>query len=146
MDSSMRMDDPRSLNFRIESDGVTIASFTDVTGLTDALDAPDSREASDLPRTIRGLPGSPTYSSVILERGFTASPEMWSWYRGSADGVAGRRNVSIVLMDERHRDVRRWNLRSAWVSKIESADLNATGNEVPIESLELTAEGITLEG
>jgi len=39
----------------------------------------------------------------------------------------------------------RWNLRRAWPVKIEAGPLNAQGNEVAIETLELAHEGFELE-
>ena len=39
----------------------------------------------------------------------------------------------------------RWNFENGWINKIEAPTLNATGNEVAIESVEIVHEGLTLE-
>ena len=39
----------------------------------------------------------------------------------------------------------RWHLRDAWPVKFEGPTLNATGNEVAIETLELAHEGLEIE-
>ena len=41
--------------------------------------------------------------------------------------------------------MRRWELHDAWITKIEGPTLNATANEVAIETLELTCERLELE-
>jgi hypothetical protein len=60
-------------------------------------------------------------------------------------GALDRRNVSVVLLDEQGDPVARWNLRRAWPAKWSGPSLDALGNEVAIESLELAHEGIELE-
>jgi phage tail-like protein len=49
------------------------------------------------------------------------------------------------LMNEAHRDVMRWNFENAWINKIEGPAMNATGNQVAIETMELVHEGLTME-
>jgi phage tail-like protein len=39
----------------------------------------------------------------------------------------------------------RWDFENAWINKIEGPSLNATGNEVAIESMELCHEKLTVE-
>ena len=56
-----------------------------------------------------------------------------------------RRNVVIVLLDEQRQEVARWVIRRAWPSKWTGPDLRGLGNEVAIETLELTHEGIELD-
>ena len=51
----------------------------------------------------------------------------------------------MILQDEQHVDVLRWNFENAWPNKIEGPTLKASGNDVAIESIELIVEDITLE-
>ena len=53
--------------------------------------------------------------------------------------------MTITLLDEQRQAVLRWHLRNAWPVKIEGPTLNATGNEVAIETLELAHEGLEIE-
>jgi phage tail-like protein len=53
--------------------------------------------------------------------------------------------VVITLLDEAHQPVLRWRLREAWIAKIEVSNLDAKGNEVAIETIELAHEGLELE-
>ena len=51
-------------------------------------------------------------------------------------------NASVVLHNEKHEEVVRWNLVNAWPSKYVGPDMKANANEVAIESIELTHEGV----
>jgi phage tail-like protein len=60
-------------------------------------------------------------------------------------GANDRRNGSVILQDEQHADVLRWNFENAWPNKIEGPALNAAANEIALESVELIVEDIELE-
>jgi phage tail-like protein len=62
------------------------------------------------------------------------------WVEGNSK--AKRKNLSIVLLDRRGEETLRWNVVRAWPAKWDGPDLNAEGNEVAIETLELAHEGI----
>jgi phage tail-like protein len=70
---------------------------------------------------------------------------LWDWYRNIVTGANDRRNGSVILQDEQHTDVLRWNFENAWPNKIEGPALNAAGNEIALESVELIVEDIELE-
>ena len=145
MGTSVRVDPWRAFNFRVEIEGTAVASFSECSGLTAEGDSVDYREGTDFPLTVRKLPGLRKYTNVVLKRGYTASTDLWVWYGRIASGVVDRRNVTIVLMDEERTDVMRWNVENAWINKIEAPTLNASANEVAIESVELVHEGLMLE-
>ena len=102
------------------------------------------REGRD-PTTVRKLAGLVTYPNVTLKRGINGYLELYNWWKSARDGNIQRADVSIKLLDEQHQEVMRWNLRRAWPVKIEAGPLNAQGNEVAIETLELAHEGFELE-
>jgi phage tail-like protein len=145
MPTDKRIDPYRGFNFRVEINGQVIGGFTDVNGLVADRDSIDYREGTDVPSNVRKLPGLSKFNNVTLKRGYTPNMELWRWYGNLAVGKSDRRAVTIVLMDEERRDVLRWELENAWVSKIEGPTLKASGNEVAIESVDLVHEGLTLE-
>jgi phage tail-like protein len=103
------------------------------------------REGADRVNTARKLPGLAKYPNVTLKRGITGSTDLFEWWKSVRDGQVQRRNVTITLLDEQRQAVLRWHLRDAWPVKIEGPTLNATGNEVAIETLELAHEGLEIE-
>lgn len=145
MPTAERNDPYRAHNFRIEIDGLTVGAFSEVSGLVADGDAADYREGTDRVNSVRKLPALRKYPNITLKRGYTQNRELWTWYRNIANGVADRRNGAIILMDEARNDVLRWNFVNAWPNKIEGPSLNASNNEVAMESMELVHEGLEIE-
>jgi phage tail-like protein len=145
MATGARNDPYRGFNFRLEVDGLTIASFSEASGLVAEGDPVDYREGADMVNSVRKLAGLRKYQNIVLKRGYTQNKELWAWYRNIANGDPDRRNGAIVLMDEAHKDVLRWNFRNAWLNKIEGPSFNASGNEVAMESIELVHEGVDID-
>ena len=140
-----RLDPFRTFNFRLEIDDTEVAAFSDVSGLTSTGEAVSYRTGMDIPLTVRKLIGLRSFGPITLKRGMVADDTLWEWYRNIVTGENDRRNGSVILQDEQHVDVLRWNFENAWPNKIEGPTLNASGNAVAIESVELIVEDITLE-
>jgi phage tail-like protein len=109
------------------------------------IDVIEYREGDDRTNTARKLPGLVKYANVTLRRGFSGRTDLFEWWKSVRDGQVARRDVTITLLDEARQPVARWLLRNAWPVKIEAGSLNATGNEVVIETLELAHEGLELD-
>ena len=103
------------------------------------------REGGDKSSTARKLPGPARYANVTLKRGVTGRLELFEWWREVRAGNLDRRNVTITLLDEQRSPVQRWVLRNAWPAKLDFGPLNALGNDVVIETLELAHEGFDVD-
>ncbi|HEU4484762.1 MAG TPA: phage tail protein [Povalibacter sp.] len=138
-----RADPYRHFNFRIEIDGLESGNFCEVSLGAASTDVVEYRDGTDR-SGVRRLPGMTRYSNVVLKRGITSSLALYQWHRMVAEGRSSdaRRNCVIVLIDEAGNDVARFVLRNAWPVKYEPPSLNAGGNDVAIETLELTHEGL----
>jgi len=141
----VRPDPYPNFNFLVDLDGNQVAGFSDV-------ELPEGRietiihyrDGSDRDTTPRLLPGRVDYGPLILRRGFTGDTTLYDWWHSVTQGHVDRRNVVVILLDETRQEVARWRIRDAWPSKYAPSDLVALGNEVVIETLELTHEGIEL--
>ena len=137
-----RATDPfASFNFKLEVEGITVAGFSEVTGLNQESNVIDYREGQE-PITPRKLPGLNKFGNITLKRGISPDLSVYNWRKTVTDGDIERRNASVVLHNEKHEEVVRWNLVNAWPSKYVGPDLKANANEVAIESVELTHEGV----
>jgi phage tail-like protein len=145
MATDKRNDPFRGFNFRVEIDGIGAGAFNEVSGLTAEGDAVDYREGTDAVNNVRKLVGLRKYANIMFKRGYIQSAELWNWYANIANGVPDRRNGTVILQNEAHKDVLRWHFENAWINKIEGPALKAAGNEVAIESMELCHEGLTIE-
>ena len=134
-----------NFNFTVDIGAGEELGFSQVEGLSGEIEVIEYREGADRVNTARKLPGLAKYSNVTLRRGITGRTDLFEWWKSVRDGQVQRRNVTITLLDEARQPVVRWLLRNAWPVKIEGPDLNATGNEVAIEALELAHEGLEID-
>jgi phage tail-like protein len=145
MATGERKDPFRGFNFRVEIDKTTVAGFRECSGLTFNTDPVDYREGADIPLHVRKLTGLRKFANLMLKRGIAGNKELWTWYKNVLNGKTDRRNGSIVLQDEEHKDVMRWNFENAFICKWEGPSMNATSNDVAVETIEICAEQVTLE-
>ena len=138
-----RQDPLRNFRFRLEIDNLQIAGFAEVDIGAATTDVIDYREGTD-PARVRKLPGLTKYGVVTLKRGVTDSLELFDWHKRIVTGqvATSRKTVTIVVQDEAGADKARFVVTDAWPVKYDAADLNAKGNDVFIETLELANEGI----
>ncbi len=141
---STRVEPYLNQNFRVEIDGIAASSFTEVSGLEAAIEVIEYREGSDPQNSVRKLPGLRKFTNITLKRGITHDTSLWNWMHSNLTGVLDRRNISIVLKDEKERDMLRWNLSNAWPCKWLGPTLNAECNDIAIETLELCYERLEL--
>jgi phage tail-like protein len=143
----MARNDPlRNFRFRLEIDAITQASFAEATIPERSIDIVEYREGNDPPH-LRKLTGLTKNGNVTLKTGvcMTAnSLELFKWHSDVADGQVKdkRKKVVIIVQDEAGEDRARFVLSEAWPVKYDPSDLNAKGNEVLIEVLELAHEGM----
>jgi phage tail-like protein len=81
---------------------------------------------------------------VALKGGISDSPESlleWLGQTGKSKNDS-RRNIAVILKNEKGYDVAAWRFAGAWPSKYHLPDLIAKGNDVAIETLEIVHEGM----
>ncbi len=139
-----RRDPFKNYSFVVEIDGIASSAFKSVSGLAAEAEVIEYREGSDPLSSSRKLPGRVRYPNVRLSRGLTTTRDLWDWWETVVNGTVDRRNVAIILLDDSRTEVLRWFLRDAWIAKFEAPDLDASGNEVAIETIELAHEGLDL--
>jgi phage tail-like protein len=128
-------------NFLVEIDGIARAAFHECSGFDSTIDVIEHREGGEN-TTLRKLPGMTKHSNIVLKWGMTDDRDLYDWHRSIVKGAIDRRNGSIVMLDRRGQEVARWNFVRAWPLKWDGPDLNAEGNDVAIETLELAHEGV----
>ncbi|MCB0302317.1 MAG: phage tail protein [Calditrichaeota bacterium] len=138
----MARNDPyRNFRYTLEIGGISQAGFSEVSGFDISIDAIDYREGSE-PTHVRKLPGLTKYGNITLKWGVTDSMDLYNWHRQIVDGDIRREEVAIVIQGEDGNPTARWELVEAWPIKYTPTTLNAKGNDVAIETLELCNEGV----
>jgi len=142
-----RIDPLRNFRYRLEIDNITQAGFSEVAIAETTIDAVDYREGTDPPH-VRKLSGLTKYGNITLKWGLTSGGtalDLFKWHNDVSNGQIKerRKKVVIVVLDESGQtDSARFVVSDAWPVKYDPSDLNAKGNEVMIELLELANEGI----
>ncbi len=139
-----RVDPLRNFRFLVEIEGIVQAGFNECSGFGSDVEVTEYREGGE-PSTVRKLPGKVSYPDISLKWGITDSDELYQWHRAIVAGKIdenNRRNGSVILQNDIGDEAVRWNFFLAWPSKWEGASLNATGNEVAIDSLTLSCERV----
>ena len=132
-----------AFNFIIEIEGITVAGFSECSGLNTETDIIEYRNGNE-DITVRKLSGLKKFSNITLKRGITGGRELWDWRKLVMDGKTERRSGSIILLNEAREEVVRWNFFEGWPVKLDGPTLNAMSREVAIETLEIACEGIQI--
>jgi phage tail-like protein len=144
-ETGKRKDPLHGYNFEVQIDGTGVAGFRECGGLSFTADPVDYREGTDKALHVRKLTGLRKFANITLKGGITDNKELWTWYKNILNGKSDRRNGAIVLRNEEHQNVLRWNFENGWICKYEGPNLNATNNDVAVQSIEICVERVELE-
>jgi phage tail-like protein len=137
-----RNDPYRNFRFLVEIDGIVQAGFSEASIPDTSSDVVEYRAGNE-PPTLRKLPGLNKYGNVSLKWGVTDSLELYEkWRKPVEDGKIVRKNVAIIVLKEDGTAATRWEFQNAWPIKYKAPDLNAKGNDVAVESIEIAHEGM----
>lgn len=123
------------------------AGFEDVLLPEVWLDVIEYRNGNDKANNVRKLTGLEHTGNALLKRGAIGSLNLYQWYNQVRNGDQNAlRTVTIQLQNEDHTAVvLTWKLIRARPVKFSFGPLNAKGNDVVIETLELACERLEIE-
>jgi phage tail-like protein len=92
---------------------------------------------------VRKKPGRTTYANIALERGYTATDDLWQWRKNIEDGKIDRRAGSVIILDQDGTsEVARYNFYEAWPCKWNVPELDSDSSAMAIEKIELAVEKV----
>ena len=139
----------RNFKFRVTISGEFggVIGFSSVSGITRETEVIEYREGGEA-TTMRKFPGQTSFGNITLERGFTTDSDLVKWMDDSfvmgsnvAPGFDARRTVTIEVLNPNAKVQRKLVFSKCFVVSREIGDLDATGNEILIESLEFAHQG-----
>jgi phage tail-like protein len=136
-----------SLHFEVDWGDAT-TNFSEVSGLTVEAEVVEYRGGADPAPHVGKQPGLRKAGNVTLKRGVMPAlvgSGLYAWYDSIHANEVERRSVTVTLLNAERKPAMTWKLREAWPVKLEGPGLNATGNEIAVESLELACERIEVE-
>jgi len=128
----------------VEGEELT-AGFSEVSGLGADIDVIEYRTGNEKQRTPRKLAGLAHFPNIELRRGITGDLGLWQWIQEAVTGSPTRADGTIQLINEERETVLTWSFRRGWPCRYRGPELEADGNSIAIETLEICHEGLTIE-
>jgi len=120
---------------------VALGGFSECSGLEMSLQVEEYKEGGGN-HTILKFPSRVTWSNITLKKGIGAGTALWDWHYGFVTGQGRRRDGIIALLNDLRLPNNIWYFRRGLPVKYTAPAMNATQNNVAIESIEIVHEGI----
>ena len=132
-------------HFQVEWGGTKIG-FTEVTGLVMEREKIEYRHSDSKDFNRISMPGLVKNNNITCKRGkFEKDFDFNVLFDVVAnERVENRRDVTIRLLNEKHQPVAAWTAARCFAVKVTAPDLKSDANEIAVESLEITHEGLKL--
>ena len=131
---------PVGFHFKVEFVGVgndNDVRFQSVSGLSIEYDTESFKEGGEN-RFEHKLPVRTKYADLSLKRGMLTDSKVIAWcLKALVDREFDPKQVNVILLNEKHEPIKRWEVIDAWPKKWSVSDLNATENGVVVETLDL---------
>ena len=130
--------------FEVKWDGA-VMHFQEVSGL-ELEDQTIEYRHGDSPQfsTIK-MPGLKKFCDITMKKGvFKSDHEFRDRFNEHKMNTIKRKPVTIRLLDEAGAPTMVWTLANAFPNKISDTDLKAQGNEVAVETIVISHEGLTI--
>ena len=134
-------------NFLLEISGITgdnktiVGGFKSLAGMDSETEVVEFKQGND--KVVRKKPGRTTYANITLERGYTATDDLWQWRKNIEDGLIDRRSGSIVVLDQDgETEVARYNFYEGWPCKWYVPDMDSDQSGMAIEKIEIAVEKV----
>ncbi len=128
--------------FRFEVDfgtGLKSIQFQEVSGMDAENEVIEYRKGNSALFSTTQMPGIKKFGNVTMKKGvFVNDNTFFDWYNQVKMNTIQRRTITIKLLDESGKVSMQWELHNAWPTKITSTDLKADGNEVAVDSIEIS--------
>jgi phage tail-like protein len=130
-----------AFRFEIKLDDLSVGGFSECSGIQLETEVHDYAEGG-LNTHWHKFPTRTKQTNITLKRGIVGK-ELWDWYYKLTQGEVKFRNGSILVHDPSGEQVvMEWQFRQAFPCKWLGPELNATQNNVAVETLELCHHGL----
>lgn len=121
------------------------AGFTEVIIPAANIEIIEYRNGNEKSRDLHKTPRI-SYGNLILRRGLIGTLDLYQWWDETRVGNDTRRDIRIqVLNENRTATVLTYKVLNAIPARYTISNLNAAGNEVIMEELEITYESFVIE-
>ena len=137
-------------NYKVDIGKDTIA-FSEVTGLNITYEKTTYKESQTEPGKtgprVFYMPAQAGAITVTLKKGLVPAKSqaaLYDWITSISLNQVEKKDVTISLHSETGDAVVTWTIHDAFPTKLEAPAFNASSNDTAIESMELMADGISI--
>ncbi len=120
---------------------IAVGGFSECQGLEASMKIEEFNEGGNNGAVLK-FPGRVSWTNITLKRGVAGNSSLWDWSYGFVQGRGKRRDGVIVLLNEMMVPNNIWYFRRGLPLKYSGPQMNATQNNVAVESIEIAHEGI----
>ena len=94
------------------------------------------------------MPSQATATTVVFKKGLvpsTSLANLYGWIKGVTVNQVEKKDVFVRLCDENGDPVVSWKIINAFPVKLSGPAFSASSTDVAVETMELRADGITIE-
>jgi phage tail-like protein len=125
----------------INDNKVIVGGFKSVSGMDSETEIIEFKQGNDV--IVRKKPGRTTFNNIVLERGYTATDDLFQWRKNIEDGKIDRRAGSVIILDQDGQtEVARYNFFEGWPCKWFVPELDSDSSGMAIEKIELAVEKV----
>lgn len=137
-------------NYKVDIGKDTI-SFSEVSGLNIGHETTTYKESNTesgkvSPRVFR-MPAQATDTKLTLKKGLVpakSQPVLYDWINSISINQVEKKDIVISLCDETGKAVVSWTVSNAFPTKLDVPTFDSKSNDVAIESMELMADGVSI--
>jgi phage tail-like protein len=120
---------------------IALGGFMECSGLEMSLEVKDFEEGGNN-GFVHKFPTRMKWSNIVLKKGLGVGTALWDWHYSYVEGKGKRRDGMISLLNDLKIPAVVWYFRNGLPLKYTGPSLNATQNNIAIESIEIAHEGI----
>jgi phage tail-like protein len=140
--TGQRLDPATAFRFTVAFDDLPPGGFSDCTGLASEVEVLEYAEGGLNTHTWK-LAGRAKHGNITFKRGIV-DRTLWDWFSAIATGNFKSRNCTVYVHDPSGAgDLLEFQLADAFPAKWQGPDLNASQNNLAIETMEIAHHGLT---
>ena len=117
--------------------------FQSVAGLNAEMGTEELIEGGEN-RYVQKLPTRTKYPNLILKRGLLKGSALIKWFKDAVEDYKFNPiMVTVILLNEKHVPLASWNFKDAYPVKWDISNLDATKNEIVVDTIEIAYKYFT---
>ncbi len=132
-------------NFALEIDGLAISFFKEASGLSAEVEVIEHQVVGEKGKQVtQKIAGHSSTGEITLKKSLDATTDLFDWFNQVRQGDYEnyRKNGAVIMYDPLGEAKASWKFVNGWPKSWSASDLDAGADDVSIEELVITHEGL----